>query len=231
MLPPSHYWRRNFATALSNGSYLRRNNAEVHRRAQSSLLNSLVARVRVPHFTPTTCQLLPFLNTPPPPIGVYSQRKRILHTNSRADITPAVELLRLHVAWYINPNYTARFVATLETSAGAELRIEGWLAGGTGGRGDVEGVAAGGCAADAAEVGDVPGPVCATGEGRCGCAGGEKSEGGDLEQHVECLGWVDAKSVGLVGVGFLSHYATRRLYRSTHRVSGDRGNIKRMSLS
>ena len=161
---------------------------------------------------------------------LYSLRERVLHTDSRIDITSAVELLRLHIARYVNPNYTARFVTTLETSAGAELRIEGWLAGGTGGRGDVEGVAAGGCAADAAEVGDVPGPVCAAGKDRCRCAGGE-NEGGDLGEHAECLGWVYAKSVGLVGVGFLSHYATRRLYRSTHCVSGDRGNIKRMSLS
>jgi len=73
---------------------------------------------------------------------IYSQRKRVLHTNSRADITPAVELLRLHIAWYINTNHAAGLVTTLETGAGAELCIESWLAGGTSGCGDVEGVAA-----------------------------------------------------------------------------------------
>ena len=73
---------------------------------------------------------------------IYSLRKRVLHTNSRADITPAIELLRLHIARYINANHTARLVATLKTSTGAEFGIESWLTGGTGGCGDVEGVAA-----------------------------------------------------------------------------------------
>lgn len=73
---------------------------------------------------------------------LYSLRKRVLHTNSRTDIDPAIELLRLHIARYINANYTARLIATLETGARAELCIEGWLVGRTGGCGDVEGVAA-----------------------------------------------------------------------------------------
>jgi len=161
---------------------------------------------------------LTILNPPTSSHRVYSLRKRVLHTNSRTDITPAVELLRLHIARYINANHTAGLVSTLGTGARAEFGVEGWLTGGTGGCGDVEGVAAGGCAADAAEVGDVPGPVCASGKGCCGCAGGEKSECGDLGEHGERLGWVYAKCVGLVGVGFLSHQATRGLYRFTHRI-------------
>jgi len=128
---------------------------------------------------------LTILNPPTSSHRVYSLRKRVLHTNSRTDITPAVELLRLHIARYINAHHTARLIAALETGAGAELRIEGWLAGGTGGRGDVEGVAAGGCAADAAEVGDVPGPVCASGKACCGCAGREEGEGSDLGEHLD----------------------------------------------
>lgn len=60
-LPPCqlacHYPYRDILIALSDSSNLRGNNAKVHSRTQSSMLNGVIARVRVRHFTPTTCQL------------------------------------------------------------------------------------------------------------------------------------------------------------------------------
>lgn len=73
MLPSSYSVRRDPMTSLSDSSHLRGNNAEVHRRTQSSMLNSLITGVRVPHFTPTTCQLLPSPKTPQlPPKGILT---------------------------------------------------------------------------------------------------------------------------------------------------------------
>ena len=67
--PSSHSWCRDFVTSSSDSGHLRGDNAKLHSRAQSSMLNSPVTRVRVPHFTPTTSQLPPFSNPPPPPLG------------------------------------------------------------------------------------------------------------------------------------------------------------------
>lgn len=96
--------------------------------------------------------------------------------------------MRLDIAGDIDADDAAGFKTALDTGAGAELSVESGLAGWTGGRGHVEGVAAGCGGADAAEVGDLPGPWCGAGDGCCGGGGGEKSEGGDFGEHGES-GW------------------------------------------
>ena len=109
-----------------------------------------------------------------------------MHTDNGSNIDALIEFLRLYITRYINPNYTAGFVAALDAGARTETGVKGWLAGGTGRGGDIKGVAACCCGADAAEAGDIPGPG-RTARGR-GCRGasskdGEETEGSDFGEH------------------------------------------------
>jgi hypothetical protein len=151
--------------------------------------NRVVPTVRVSHVAPTKSQLSSSSSLPP---YHHLLRKRVLNPNDGTDINPLIELLRLNIAGYIHAHNTAALVAALNTGARAELGVEGRLTVRTGGRGDVEGVAACCCGTDAAEAGDVPGPGRGAGGWGCG-SGAEEGEDGDLGKHVGYLrrfgGW------------------------------------------
>jgi hypothetical protein len=101
------------------------------------MCNRVVARVRISHF----------------PLS-----ERILHTTDSPNIDTLVELPRLHIGRDVNPNYTTGLVPALYTGTRTETGVERRLARGPGRRGNVEGIAACGGAADAREAGNVPDP-------------------------------------------------------------------------
>lgn len=133
-------------TSLSYSSNLGRDNSEINSRTQTSVGNRVVTRVRVRDIA-----LL----------------ERVLDTNDSPDISSLVELLRLHIARDIDADYAAGLESALDTGAGAELGVKSWLAGWTDRGGHVEGIAADCGGADAAKVGDLPGPWCGAGDGCC----------------------------------------------------------------